>query len=102
MSDELRQLATAIKALAESNQGLGGLVRELVSQQGETNRVLGSIHEQLAGVGEYMTKSDERHADSERMIRVVQSDIRHLKATVQVHGQRIEENSAALRASKAQ
>ena len=72
-SDEMRQLATAIKTLAESNQGIGGIVRELVASQGETNRVLGLIHDQNAAVLAHMESFAQRHSQSERRIRVVES-----------------------------
>lgn len=84
MSDELRQLATAIVALAESNQGIGGALREQIAihveadkrsaaAQGETNAFLAKISHQNAQILEQLEMSAERHRDSEREIRVVKS-----------------------------
>lgn len=101
MSEELRQLAHAIKALAESNQGIGGVVREQVASQRETNRVLGLIHDQNAAMLSHMERFNERHKESERNIRIVTSEVRVLKSQLQAHGERIEAAEAALRASKA-
>lgn len=87
--DELRQLATAIKALAESNQGIGGVVREQVASQNETNRVLGLIHDQNAEILKHMETFGVRQRDSERHLRVVQSSLKK-------HGERLERVEAAL------
>jgi len=89
VNDELRQLATAIKALAESNQGIGGVVREQVASQNETNRVLGLIHDQNAEILKHMETFSVRQRDSERHLRVVQSSLKE-------HGERLERVEAAL------
>jgi septal ring factor EnvC (AmiA/AmiB activator) len=85
-----RELATANKLLAESLQGLGGLVRESGAQQAETNRLLGEISETLSEMRDAQAKQEERQADSERAIRTVQADVRMLRSTQVVHGQDIE------------
>ncbi len=95
MSDELRQLATAIKALAESNQGIGGIVREQVASQHETNRVLGLIHDQNAEILRHMESFNSRHSQSERSIRVVQLSLAK-------HGERLERVETALGISDAE
>ena len=95
MSDDLRQLATAIKALAESNQGIGGVVREQVASQRETNRVLGLIHDQNAAILKHMESFSERASQSERKIRILESAINR-------HGERLERAEAALGISDAE
>ncbi len=83
MSDELRQLATAIVALAESNQGIGGALREQIAihveadkrsavAQGETNAFLAKISQQNALILEQLENSSVRHRDSERKLRAVE------------------------------
>jgi len=93
--DELRQLATAIKALAESNQGIGGVVREQVASQNETNRVLGLIHDQNAEILRHMESFNSRHSQSERKIRLLESQLGK-------HGERLERAEAALGISDAE
>lgn len=95
MSEEMRQLATAIKALAESNQGIGGVVREQVASQHETNRVLGLIHDQNAAILAHMESFNHRHSQSERKIRLLESQ-------QGIHGERLERVEAALGISDAE
>lgn len=76
MSDELRQLAHAIKALAESNQGIGGVLREEVAGRIETNRILALIHDQNATMLDEMRMFNRRALESERLIRVLQSELK--------------------------
>lgn len=82
MSDEIRQLAHAVKALAESNQGIGAVLRAEVARGTETNRLLGAIFEQNAEMLELLRVSNGRHNESEKAIRVLQS-------VTKEHGQRI-------------
>lgn len=89
MADELKQLATAIVALAESNQGIGGALREQMAIQSETNRVLGLIHDQNASILEQVKLSNDRHRDSERAILKV-------KSVVQDHGERLAKVESAV------
>lgn len=74
--DELRQLAHAIKALAESNQGIGGVLREEVAGRIETNRILALIHDQNAMMLDEMRMFNRRALESERLIRVLQSELK--------------------------
>ena len=76
MSDELRQLAHAIKALAESNQGIGGVLRAQVAASAETNRYLGQIASQNEQILEQLNSFNGRQTDSERAIRALQSSHR--------------------------
>jgi septal ring factor EnvC (AmiA/AmiB activator) len=76
MSDELRQLAHAIKALAESNQGIGGVLRAQVAASTETNRYLGKIASQNEQILEQLNSFNGRQTDSERAIRALQSSNR--------------------------
>jgi hypothetical protein len=73
VSEELRMLAHATKALAESNLGLGNVLREVVVSSGETNRILAAIHDQNAEILSQLEKSNGRQLESEKAIRVVQS-----------------------------
>jgi len=76
MTDEIRQLAFALKALAESNIAFGGVLRDEVESRLETNRILGQIHDQNASILAAIERGNERHRESEKAIRVLQSDVR--------------------------
>jgi hypothetical protein len=91
MSDEIRQLATAIEHLAISNQGIGGALREQIAisqaasaeqarAQGETNAMLGRICKGQDDILEQMKAMGASVRESQRAIRV-------LKET---HGQRLD------------
>jgi hypothetical protein len=73
MSEELRMLAHAVKALAESNLGIGNVMREVVVGGQETNRILAGIYDQNAEILSQMEKINGRQADSEKAMRVVES-----------------------------
>ena len=83
MSEEMRMLAHAVKALAESNLGIGNVLREFVVGGQETNRILASIHDQNGEILSQLSTMNERHVESEKAIRVVQSTLtthaQHLK-----------------------
>ena len=82
MSEEQRMLAHAVKALAESNLGIGNVLREVVAGSQETNRILAGIYDQNAEILSQMEKINGRQADSEKQSRVVQS-------TQNTHGRHI-------------
>lgn len=75
-------LAHAVKALAESNLGIGNVLREVVAGSHETNRILAGIFDQNAEILSQMEKINGRQADSEKNIRVIESVQR-------AHGQHI-------------
>lgn len=103
MSDELRQLATAIMALADSNRGIGAVLQSQADLQQsqidtgrETNRMLGEISRQQAEIIERIEKSNERHAESSSRIAAVKKVVDNgevergrLKSTVHRHGERL-------------
>ena len=88
MSEELRELAHAIVALAESNQGIGGVLREVVAMSREQVRVLGLIHDQNATIADEMRMMNERHSSSERRHSSSEGKIRVLESSVKLHDQR--------------
>ncbi len=83
MSEETdRMIAHAVKSLAESVQGIGGVLRGEVASRLETNRILALIHDQNGEILKAIERGNERHRESEKAIRVLQS-------TVKNHGERI-------------
>ena len=82
MSEELRILAHAVKALADSNLGQGNVLRESLVTAQETNRILGLIHDQNADILGQMEMLNKRQGESEREFRV-------LRSTVSTHAQHI-------------
>ena len=76
-------LAHAVKALAEAHMGMGNVLREMVAGSQETNRILGLIHDQNAHIVERLDAMNDRHTESEKAIRVVQTALsthaQHLK-----------------------
>ena len=67
--DEIRQLATAIVALADAQHETVAALREENASRGETNRILASIHDQNEQILEQMKLSNDRHSTSERKLR---------------------------------
>lgn len=70
MADEdIRQLATAIVALADSQHEIGAALREENASRGETNRILAGIYDQNEQILEQIRLSNDRHRDSEKKLR---------------------------------
>jgi hypothetical protein len=103
MSDEItRMVAHAIVALAESAQGLGGALREQIANSAETNRILASIHDQNTRMEEEMKMLNGRHSSSERLVRVLQVDVKDIREELARHGERIEELEGPAEAAREQ
>jgi predicted house-cleaning NTP pyrophosphatase (Maf/HAM1 superfamily) len=85
MSEDIRQLAHAIVALADSNAGIGGSLREQAANQAETNRILASIHDQNAEILSQMKTFNQRASESEREIRVIKLDHGKRFARIESH-----------------
>lgn len=91
VSDEIRQLATAIEHLATSNQGIGGALREQIAiaqahaesssaSQRETNAMLGQLCKGQDDILEQMKSMGQSVRESQRAIRVLRQE----------HGERLE------------
>lgn len=72
-AEDIRQLATAVVSLAESNQGIGGILREWAATQAETNRILGRIHDQNATLLGHVEEMATAQRESDRAIRLLKS-----------------------------
>ncbi len=85
MSEDIRQLAHAIVALADSNAGIGGALREHAAKADETNRILGAIHDQNAEILSQMKTFNQRAYESEREIRVIKLEHGKRFARIESH-----------------
>ena len=88
MTDELRELAHAIEALAKSNMGIGDWARQTLATNQEQCVILGKIHDQQGEILAEMNIMNGRHVESERHIRVIGSELRQYVQRVE----RIEEH----------
>jgi hypothetical protein len=92
---ELRELAHAIEALAESNLGIGQVMRDSLYQQRAQSQTLAQICEQQSQILDEIKHMNARHEQSDQ--KHAQSGGRHLDSESKIQILRADLNSFGVR-----